>query len=414
MSEPSDNVKKLLGVLSRHADIVAEAFDGPVSMGDKVHQKGVEALFEVGAIKPYDEGAYRLNPRLREFLADHLSSYHALKDLRNLSASMRQAMAIWDEMRHFADHTSSATMDQLYWALDEVTVDIAYSIEQNLHMLHVLIGNKYGNVESLQSKLRQNARYLRQIKTFLSGMSTISQFSQSVNEQAIARGLPEARMLVSRRLGSQVLKWSGLIKDAQSVISTRLFDARLMDRRQKLLSGVALWLGRHKTSSGWEMEVDPSHPLAASMLRPEPIAVRVQPDVADTDDLINTDMVNRVLPLLPPPKVAKVPKQPSEPQLLIEDDDDDEEEQVPSHVQAIMALASALRGSEEKVSLLQWKQGRMDLNEVDDSAWLMYCYPRLGSLGLAAQMVDSQPTQLFSVNELFDDVLVFSAETVTG
>lgn len=44
MSEPSDNVKKLLGVLSRHADIVAEAFDGQVSMGDKAHQKGVEGL----------------------------------------------------------------------------------------------------------------------------------------------------------------------------------------------------------------------------------------------------------------------------------------------------------------------------------------------------------------------------------
>ena len=392
MSEPSDNVKKLLGVLSRHSDIVAEAFDGQVSMGDKAHQKGVEALFEVGAIKPYDEGAYRLNPRLREFLADHLSSYHALKDLRNLSS----------------------TMDQLYWALDEVTVDIAYSIEQNLHMLHVLIGNKYGNVESLQSKLRQNARYLRQIKTFLSSMSSITQFSQSVNEQAIARGLPEARMLVSRRLGSQVLKWSGLIKDAQSVISTRLFDARLMDRRQKLLSGVALWLGRHKTTAGWDIEVDPAHPLAASMLRPAAIAIRVQPDVADTDDLINADLLSRVLPLLPPPKLPKGPKKPSSPQALIEDEDEDEEEQIPSHVRAIMALASELRGSEEKVSLLEWKRGRMDLSEVDDSAWLMYCYPRLASLGLNAQMVDSKPTQLFSVNELFDDVLVFSAEKVQG
>ena len=247
-------------------------------------------------------------------------------------------------------------------------------------------------------------------------MSSITQFSQSVNEQAIARGLPEARMLVSRRLGSQVLKWSGLIKDAQSVISTRLFDARLMDRRQKLLSGVALWLGRHKTTAGWDIEVDPAHPLAASMLRPAAIAIRVQPDVADTDDLINADLLSRVLPLLPPPKLPKGPKKPSSPQALIEDEDEDEdeEEQIPSHVRAIMALASELRGSEEKVSLLEWKRGRMDLSEVDDSAWLMYCYPRLASLGLNAQMVDSKPTQLFSVNELFDDVLVFSAEKVQG
>ena len=150
------------------------------------------------------------------------------------------------------------------------------------------------------------------------------------------------------------------------------------------------------------------------MLRPAAIAIRVQPDVADTDDLINADLLSRVLPLLPPPKLPKGPKKPSSPQALIEDEDEDEEEQIPSHVRAIMALASELRGSEKKVSLLEWKRGRMDLSEVDDSAWLMYCYPRLASLGLNAQMVDSKPTQLFSVNELFDDVLVFSAEKVQG
>ena len=152
------------------------------------------------------------------------------------------------------------------------------------------------------------------------------------------------------------------------------------------------------------------------MLRPAAIAIRVQPDVADTDDLINADLLSRVLPLLPPPKLPKRPKKPSIPQALIEDEDEDEdeEEQIPSHVRAIMALASELRGSEEKVSLLEWKRGRMDLSEVDDSAWLMYCYPRLASLGLNAQMVDSKPTQLFSVNELFDDVLVFRAEKDRG
>lgn len=81
--------------------------------------------------------------------------------------------------------------------------------------------------------------------------------------------------------------------------------------------------------------------------------IRVQPDVADTDDLINADLLSRVLPLLPPPKLPKRPKKPSIPQALIEDEDEDEdeEEQIPSHVRAIMALASELRGSEEKVSL---------------------------------------------------------------
>lgn len=408
MSERSDNIHKLLAVLARHSDLVAEAFDGALTPGDKQHHKGVEALFEVGAIKPYDEGTYRLNPRLREFLSDHLSSYHALKDLRNLSASMRQARGIWDEMVMIAAKRSSTTMEQLYWALDEVTVEVAYSIEQNLHMLHVLIGNKYGNVEDLQSKLRQNSRYLRQISTFLSSMETITKFSDQVEEQSIAYALPEARRLVSRRLGSQVLKWTGLIKDAQSVISTRLFDARLLERRQKLISGVSLWLGRHKTTAGWELEVDPEKADVAAMLRPEPIKLRLQPDVADGDDLINADLL-KVLSLLPVPKVAKPPVPRAPASALIEDDDQDEAEELPSHVRAIVSLAQSLKGSDERVSLLHWKQGREDLRDLDDSAWLMYCYPRLHNLGLQGDLVAFPGQSLFAVNELFDDVVVYSA-----
>lgn len=50
MSERSDQVQKVLAVLARHADIVAEAFEGAVSGGDRQHQKGVDALFEIGAI----------------------------------------------------------------------------------------------------------------------------------------------------------------------------------------------------------------------------------------------------------------------------------------------------------------------------------------------------------------------------
>ena len=414
MSERSYNVRKLLATLARHADIVAEAFDGSVSLGDKQHQKAVEALFEAGAIKPYDEGTYRLNPRLREFLADHLSSYHAHKDLRNLGSSMLQARAIWEEMRHFASDTSSKTMEQLYWALDEVTVDMAYSIEQTLHMLHVLIGNKYGNVEDLQSKLRQNSRYLKQIGTFLNSMSAISKFCKEVNDAAIARGLPEARMLVSRRLASQVLKWSGLIKDAQAVISNRLFDARLLERRQKLLSGVSLWLGRHKTTQGWDLDILPDQAHVPEMLRATCFTLRVQPDVADADELINTDLL-RVVDLLPRPKVIPEAQPPSEAQRLIEDDDEDEltQEDAPSHVRAILALAQVMRGTSAKVSLLQWKQERLDMRLLDDSAWLMYCYPRLRELGMEAEFVVPVAGDIFGVNELFDDILVSSTTQET-
>ena len=41
-------------------------------------------------------------------------------------------------------------------ALEESVIDIAYSIEHNLSLLHSLISTQYGNVEDLASKFRQN------------------------------------------------------------------------------------------------------------------------------------------------------------------------------------------------------------------------------------------------------------------
>lgn len=409
MSERSDQVQNVLTVLARHADIIAEAFEGAVSGGDRQHQKGVDALFEIGAIKPYDEDTYRLNPRLREFLSDYLSSYHALKDLRSLTASVGQAQSLWSEMRFAKSKGSRANMEQLLWALDETTVDIAYSIEQNLHMLHVLIGNKYGNVEGLDAKLRQNRRYLSQIESFLRSIDNISRFVDQVREGAIAVGLPEAHALVSRRLGAQVLKWTGLIKDAQAVIATRLFDARLLETRLRMLSGFSLWLDRHKTMGGWDLPVDNLQPSDVALIRPEPVPVRLQPDVGDGDSLINEDLL-RILAILPPPKgVAAVPLSAAA-QQLIDDDDEWPEETLPSYVQALKALVEEIAVSGEEVSLLGWKRERSEIEDLDDGAWLMYCYPRLHGQGLLLELVSTVDASRFQVNDPFEDILVQRAD----
>ena len=66
MSERGDQVQRLLAGLAKHADLVAEAFEGSVSGDDKQRNSGIEALFNLNVLKPYDEDSYRLNPRLRE------------------------------------------------------------------------------------------------------------------------------------------------------------------------------------------------------------------------------------------------------------------------------------------------------------------------------------------------------------
>ena len=96
MSERGEQVQRLLAGLAKHADLVAEAFEGSVSGGDRQRNASIEALSSLSVLKPYDEDSYRLNPRLREFIADYFTSYQAFQALRRVSGTMQQAREQFD------------------------------------------------------------------------------------------------------------------------------------------------------------------------------------------------------------------------------------------------------------------------------------------------------------------------------
>jgi len=217
VSERGDQVQRLLAGLAKHADLVAEAFEGSVSGDDKQRNSGIEALFNLNVLKPYDEDSYRLNPRLREFMADYFSSYQAFQALRRVSGTMQQAQEQWRELRRLKTAGAAKDAGRLHAALDESIVEMAYSIEHNLTLLHSLISTQYGNVDDLNSKLRQNRYYAQQVKLFLQDVQAIDVFVDRVADEAIAAGLPEVRLLVTRRLAAKRLQWTSQIKDAQAV-----------------------------------------------------------------------------------------------------------------------------------------------------------------------------------------------------
>lgn len=403
MTERGDQVQKLLASLAKHADLIAEAFEGAVSGGDKQRNSGIEALFGLGVLKPYDEDSYRLNPRLREFFADYFSSYHAFQALRRVSGTMQQAQEQWRELRRLKVVGAAKDVGRLYAALDESIVEMAYSIEHNLAMLHSLLSTQYGNVDDLSSKLRQNRYYARQVAQFLKDVEGIDAFVEQIAEEAIASGLADVRHLVTRRLGARCLNWTSQIKDAQAVISKRLFEAKLMEARLKRLSRFALWLTRHRTADGWELAVEEGADVA--IFRPEHIELRPQPDVADTDPAAWDNLLMAVSKM--PPKQAAVAPQPDAgPQMLLEDDEGEVAESLDPTQRAIRELAALASRSETPISLLTWKRGRSELAEVSDEAWLMFSCMQLKGGGLRLTFVEGQELDPFPINEAFYDVEV--------
>lgn len=402
MSERGDQVQKLLAALSRHSDLVAEAFDGAVSRGDRQRDAGIEALFTVGALKPYDEDSYRLNPRLREFFADYFSSYHAFQALRRVSGTMQQAQQQWYELRRLRSGGSIKDQDRLYAALDESIVEMAYSIEHNLRMLHSLLSTQYGNVDDLSSKLRQNRYYARQVVQFLRDVQGIDAFVERTADEATAFGMHEVRQLVTRRLGAKRLSWTSQIKDAQAVISKRLFEAKLMETRLKRLSRFSLWLTRHRTADGWDLPIETSAPV--ELARPERITPRPQPDVADTDPTTRERLLVVVSKL--PAKRETVGSRDEAPQLLIEDSATEVVEIDDPIRTSLRALADQVRQGAPGISLLAWRQQHSELASISDEAWLMYASMQLKGAGLHLSFSTTTEDSPFSVNEGFYDIQV--------
>ena len=402
MSERGDQVQRLLGALAKHADLVSEAFEGSVAGGDKQRNAGIEALYGLSVLKPYDEDSYRLNPRLREFIADHLASYQAFQALRRVSATMQQAREQWKELHRLKLAGATTDARRLHAAFDESIVEMAYSIEHNLRLLHSLISTQYGNVDDLSSKLRQNGYYAQQVTLFLKDVEAIDIFVERVADEAIAAGLPEVRQLVTRRLAARRLEWTSQIKDAQAVISKRLFEAKLMEVRLRRLSRMALWLTRNKTSNGWELAVDEN--ANGALFKPEQVHLRPQPDVCDTDPATQLSLLAAVAKM--PEKRTLVNAGPDHgPQLVLEDD---VEIQEPEEVQkvALRAFAAFAALATNPISLLVWKQGRSELMDVTDEAWLMFACLQLKGSGFRVEFVQDLDLDPFPINECFCDVEV--------
>lgn len=407
MSERGEHVQRLLVTMAKHADLVAEAFEGSVYTGDKARNAGIDALFNLSVLKPYEEDSYRLNPRLREFISDHLASYQAFQALRRVRGTMLQAREQWNELRRLKQQGGGRDIQRLQFALDESIVEIAYSIEQNLKLLHSLISTQYGNVDDLGSKLRQNRYYAQQVTLFLQDVDAIEAFAELVGDQAIAAGLPHIRQLVTHRLVARRLQWTSQIKDAQAIISKRLFEARLMEARLKRVARFALYLSQNKTIAGWELPVDASADKA--LFRPERLELRPQPDIADTEPLVQEAML-AAASRMPAPKVVSPAANEAEhgPQRLIEDDEP-LREVLSAEQLALGVLMMEIAASSQPVSLLGFKQQRPELQAISDEAWLMFAGLQLKGNGFQVDYVADDVLDPFPINEPFHDVHAWPA-----
>ncbi|SOZ19192.1 hypothetical protein [Cupriavidus taiwanensis] len=401
MRESSDQIGKLLRALSQNDDLISEAFDTSVELGDRARNARIDTLSNLKALKPQDEGVYRLNPRLRDFIADYLVSYRAYQTLTRLSGGIQQARSVWREIRVRYDNGDASDRESLVAQLVDTVIDISYSIERNLSLLHALISTQYGDVSNFQAKLRQNKFYVNEVSESLNEMEQVSTLFGEVESQALNIGMLDVRSIVRKRLTSRILTWTLQIKDVQAAINRSLFRAKLQSERVRKLSRVAHYLRQNKTASGFEVSSD-SAPAEIFVAEPIPLAHNL--DVRTCSDRDRAALMDALRRL--PPRAVPVPVQEAEPALAIIDEEEVAAlDPLEPHDAMVSELITALHQSSQSISLRDWKERHADGMDLRDEDWLLYASIQLESEGVHLTFVNALPADQLYANQVSSDIL---------
>lgn len=407
-TDRGEQIARILSSLHQHSPFVREAFAGPVStLGDSTRYKALDALNKTGIMKHSGPDEMIIHPRLREFLSECLNRATAFKALGTIGKTLNQSVAQWDELRrlHVAGSTTEAM--NLQCDFDESITDMAYTFEQNIELLHVLLSTQFGNVANLSTKLNQNKYYAKEIQNVLKDLEAVEVLAERVAEEALGVGLLGVRTLVMRRLSSKLVYWAMQIKDAQSVINERLFVAKKLDRNMLLLARTARFLAQNNSVDGFDPPI--AENISPGLVSPKCFALRPQVDVVSGQYGVQPTLQELAAKLPAPERRERVETDSPEGADLFEEESlEIEGSPFPVEYAAILTLQAEVASASAPVSLTGFKKSIPDLDQIQLRSWLHYAYAQLASdktLQFEFLSEDSAD-ELFPINTTFYDILV--------
>ena len=399
-------VRQVFQNLVKHFDLVADALSGAIEGGDKNMDEAIQDLSSINVLLPYGEGTYHLNPNLRSFLKDHLNQFNAFETLTRITPIITRARLQWNELRDLQSHGEIADAERVEESLDFTITEIIHSNQRNLMLLTSLLSSEYGNVASLRAKMRQNEYYRRQIIQLLRELISVNAFIDLVNQELHDRAevSMRARQMIRSRLSGRYSHWITSLNDIQAIISRRLFLARKLAQRLFALSQASLWLSRHSTCDGFEVE--PGQDVNLALVRPIPIKVRPQIDVADHEQQVE-ESLEKAVRLMPSPRTVPRLTETREIQRVCATANRELEDAVEPADTLIMDLVQSLHATPgQPVSLVGWAPGKRTEHGIGNEAWVLYAAGQLALYpGIRMQFQMAQRDQAV-INDIFHDILV--------
>jgi hypothetical protein len=378
----SGPIKDALSTLSRHADLVADAIKAPLDPKEVTAFKAIKDLRQATALRPTSEDTYRLHPRLREYLFDHLQHFPAYQSLSEIGSHITTMNALWsqiDEVRRIPDDGQSS-MD-LRDRLQDTIYDIADNMRRNLVQLQGLLSTRYGNVRSLEAKKSQNRWYQRQSNQLIHQLGLLSNASSRIEKEADSFKMHEFAQFIRRNLQSQLLEWKQTTNEMQALLSKEIYQTRQIEMHHRQLSRMDMLLRQQHSWGGVDTDVDGEIPDFLLAARLPAIRAHVEPD--DVDESINkllTDTASSLPPLkkyTPPEpevrhkrKTVTTPPKPLTPEIL-----------------AAERLRAHVAQSTEAVSLADWRKQDEEAQTMPPHVWLCFSMLYLRGLDIKVHLI---------------------------
>lgn len=396
-------IKDVLKVLFQHADVIEDALQGVIGREGHGSDAALIALRSVEALRPAGEDGYRLHPKLREFLTDHLQLFPAYQSLAEISSRIAQAKQLWDEAQDLLRARDTEGVETIVETIESTVFDIGDSVDRNLQYLQTLISTRFGNVRTLEAKKSQNRFYQVQTSTLAQDMARMSRVFDTIEQQASTRGMTDLARFIRVNLSARTLGWQNAMSEMQTHISREIFRIREVERNHKLLARLDVFLRQQPMWRGFEM--DSSKPVPDFLLAARLPELEAHVEPLDTDAQIG-DVLAKEAYSLPPKQVAAPQKEHRRYERIV---DAPRVEKPSDAALALQRLVAAAQASTQPMSLAAWRLTDDLAQTMDAHVWLVFAVLALRDRRIAVEVVSSSPRPGERFRHYFEDARVLPA-----
>lgn len=404
-------VQDLLQTLGRRRGLIERAMEGEVQQDAEFTKAALNELLQISALRPAGDDVYRLHPRLREYLNDHLQLFPAFQSLTEIGSRIGQMQALWDEVVLAGNEGDVNHQADMLDSLVNTLFDISDTMGRNLVLLHTRMSTRYGNVSSLRAKQKQNSYYQQQSQALSNDLNRLRKAAIRIEEEASNRKATDDLSLKIRQLIlGRTMFWQQGLSEMQSAMLKDMYRTKVIERNLKLLSRMDGLLRSQPALGGFE--VDTAGELPDFLMRASlaPMTAHVEP--SDSDRLVREELAKLVDSLPAPRAVAKTNAERIVYHLV---EDEIPEEPVSPYAVALKDLwiDVAVAGS-AGLSLAQWKKGKGTLEHLSEDVWLIFASHAMRSRGAFVKLRNNPPTYGDVFPHTFHDASVYLSEPQGG